>query len=708
MKNISIGVFSQIIIVLLGLISRKVFVDSLGIDYLGIDGLLTNVIAIMALVESGIGISIVYNLYKPLAENDKDKVTALIQLYKKAYKVLAIIILVISIVLFPFLMNILKDADFISNISFIYFLFVVKNMISYLNAHKWSLINADQKGYVLARMNLLFQVSTTIAKIIILVLTQNYILYLIIELFIYLLQNIVNGAIVNKRYPYIKTKVKYFVDKSTMDNLVKNVKAMFLHNIGGFLVFGTDNILIASFISVATVGLYSNYTMIINQLSALVKPILGGIGASVGNLITTESNEKTYSIFKIVYLVNFWIFSLCVIFLYNLLEPFITWWLGKELLLEKTVFIVILLNFYLTGMRTAIATFKDKAGLFVQDKYAPLIEGGINLISSLVLVKYYGLAGIFMGTTISTITTIFWTQPCIVYKHVFMKPVQSYFIKYGFFAMLTFGACFATTFICTIIVAGNDFISLVIKGMICLIVPNLIYICIFYKNAEFQYLKNIFTRIFTGLKVWIKMKRIFDLFVSLSCLLTFSLIMVVIAIIVRFKLGSPIIFKQQRPGLYGKPFFVYKFRTMTEERDSKGVLLSDQLRLTSFGQFLRKYSLDELPQLINVIKGDLSLVGPRPLLMEYLPLYTEEQAKRHHVRPGITGWAQVNGRNAITWEDKFKLDVWYVENQSFSLDLKIIYLTIVKVFKSEGISQDGHTTVEKYYGTKPGVKEGNG
>ena len=451
-KNISISIISQLVIVALGFISRKVFLDSLGVDYLGVNGLLTNVLSMMALVEGGIGLSIVYNLYKPLAENDRKKVIALVQLYKKAYALLAIIILLISICLYPFLGNLMKDADSISNITIIYFLFVAKNMISYLNAHKWSLINADQRGYVLVKMDVMFQVFTTIAKIIVLVITENYILYLVIELLIFIIQNIVNGRIVNKRYSYIKTKEKYSVDKSTKDNILQNVKALFFHNIGGFLVFGTDNMLIAAYISVATVGLYSNYTMIIGQLSALVKSVLGGIGASIGNLIATENNDKNYSIFKMVYLVNFWIISLCVIFLYNLLEPFINWWLGKGLLLEKTVFIVILINFYLTGMRTAIATFKDKAGLFIQDQYFPLIEGAINLISSLVLVKYFGLAGIFMGTAISTITTIFWTQPCIVYKNVFKKSVQSYFIKYGFFAVLTLVTCFVTTYICNFLI----------------------------------------------------------------------------------------------------------------------------------------------------------------------------------------------------------------------------------------------------------------
>ncbi len=204
------------------------------------------------------------------------------------------------------------------------------------------------------------------------------------------------------------------------------------------------------------------------------------------------------------------------------------------------------------------------------------------------------------------------------------------------------------------------------------------------------------------------MKRLFDLLISVSLLFVFFPIIVIAAILVRFKLGSPILFKQQRPGLYGKPFYVYKFRTMTDARDNSGQLLPDHIRLTSFGKFLRKYSVDELPQLFNVLKGDISLVGPRPLLMEYLTLYTEEQAKRHNVRPGITGWAQVNGRNAITWEEKFQLDVWYVENQSFWLDMKILGLTVIKVFKSEGISQNGHVTVEKFQGTKQSVKRGSG
>lgn len=194
-------------------------------------------------------------------------------------------------------------------------------------------------------------------------------------------------------------------------------------------------------------------------------------------------------------------------------------------------------------------------------------------------------------------------------------------------------------------------------------------------------------------------KKLFDFTIALLALIFFSIPMIVIGYLIRLFLGSPILFRQPRPGLNGKIFTLYKFRTMANVYDENGNFLPDEKRLTKFGNWIRRLSLDELPQLFNVLKGDLSLVGPRPLLVEYLPLYTPEQARRHEVKPGITGWAQVNGRNAISWEEKFKLDVWYVDNQSFWLDLKILWLTVCRVFQSKNINQPGHVTAEKFTGS---------
>lgn len=196
------------------------------------------------------------------------------------------------------------------------------------------------------------------------------------------------------------------------------------------------------------------------------------------------------------------------------------------------------------------------------------------------------------------------------------------------------------------------------------------------------------------------LKRLLDTVLSLFFILCFWWLYVIIAILVKVKLGSPVLFKQDRPGLNEKIFKMYKFRTMTDKKDSLGNLLPDSERLTSFGKFLRATSLDEIPEFFNILKGDMSLIGPRPLLIRYLERYTKEQSRRHEVRPGISGWAQVNGRNAISWEDKFKYDIEYVDNLSFILDLKIIILTIKKVFKSEGISQKGNATMEEFEGSE--------
>lgn len=195
------------------------------------------------------------------------------------------------------------------------------------------------------------------------------------------------------------------------------------------------------------------------------------------------------------------------------------------------------------------------------------------------------------------------------------------------------------------------------------------------------------------------MKRLFDIFASALGLLLLSPVIAIVAWQIRRKLGSPVLFRQIRPGLNGKPFEMIKFRTMRDAWDASGNPLPDSERMSPFGSFLRASSLDELPELWNVLKGDMSLVGPRPLLMEYLPLYSPEQYRRHEVRPGVSGWAQVNGRNALSWEDKFKLDVWYVDNRSFLLDLKIIFLTVKKVFIREGISAQGEATMSKFEGS---------
>ena len=321
--------------------------------------------------------------------------------------------------------------------------------------------------------------------------TQNYILYLLIECLIFIIQNVWNGKIVNKKYSYIKTKEKFSVEKDVKNSIIRNVKALFLHNIGSYCVFGTDNLLIGTFININTVGLYSNYTMVISQLKGILTTMLNGIANSVGNLIATESKAKIYDIFNVVNYICFFIYGMSVVVLYNLLEDFITFWLGDGLLLNKLTFYVILINFYITGMRNSISIFKSKGGIFVQDKYVPLIEAVINLVSSIILVRYIGLAGIFLGTTISNILIPVWIQSKLVYNNLFEKSVIEYFKKYVLYTVLMSLAVFISRYVCNTISLQNIFISLVVRGIICIIICLIVFITPVLKSKEIQYLYNV-------------------------------------------------------------------------------------------------------------------------------------------------------------------------------------------------------------------------
>ncbi|WEG11499.1 hypothetical protein PU629_15225 [Pullulanibacillus sp. KACC 23026] len=475
----------------------------MGIQYLGVNGLLTNVLAMLALVEGGVGSSIVFYLYRALATNNQYKIKALIRLYKKTYILLSIIITFLGIMLYPFLHYFLKSES-MPHIGVVYFLFIASNIVGYLNAHKVALIYADQKGYILTRINFLFSLFSMISKIVILLVTKSYIFYLAFDLLIFIVQNLCNGRLINNRYTFLKTKETTKISEEEQKGIIRNVKALFLHNLGSYIVFGTDNLLISYFIGVKTVGIYSNYIMIINQLSAFMTPILGSMGASIGNLIATEDENKTYSIFKVTYFVNFWVYSVATVFLFNLLDPFISWWLGKQFLLDQTTFYLILFNFYLTGLRGSISAFKDKSGVFLQDRYVPLIEGAINLVASIILVKDMGLSGIFLGTTISTLVTVFWVVPYLTYKHVFKRSSLSYYLTYSFYTILSIISIFLTKLICQHCVKGSDFFTLIEKGIISLIIPSVLYLFLFFKSDEFKYL----ARIFIGLLHKVNVKRI--------------------------------------------------------------------------------------------------------------------------------------------------------------------------------------------------------
>lgn len=498
-KNLIASLSITLIMTFLGFLTRKVFVDNIGVDYLGLNGLLTNILGVVSLLEGGFGASIVYNLYKPLAEKDEPRIIALIQLYRKIYRYIGIGVLVMGLAIYPFLDIFIKDGESMEYVSIVFFIFLFNSVVPYFSAFKWSLINADQKQYKLAGLNLSYQIGLNLTKLAILYYTKNYILYLLIESLFALGYNIAIIQKANRLYPYIKTKIKYQVDADTRRNIITNSKALFLHSLGGYLMHSTSNIVISSFVSIAIVGLYSNYTLITGYINTLISQALNSFSESVGNLIATESDEHVHRIFRTIFLLNFLVVAIPVIVLSNTINPFISWWLGEEYLLETMTVAIILINLYLLGLRTSTMTFKVKSGIFVQDRFSPLIQGCICLILSLIFVRYWGITGVLFAATVSILLVSFWQYPILIYKYTFKRSVKSYFITYAKYSFAALMAWASSYYLCNLL--NNDSLfGIILSSIISLFISLSLFFGLFYRTEEmksllFQYIKPMLLKI---------------------------------------------------------------------------------------------------------------------------------------------------------------------------------------------------------------------
>ena len=491
LKNIVANIGSVVVLTILGFFTRKIFIDSLGVEYLGLNGLLQNVLGMLSLVEGGIGTSIVYNLYKPLADNDQSKIIALVQLYRKIYKYIALAVFVLSLCLYPFLDVFIKNGDGLAYVSVVYFIFVANNLVGYLMADKWSLINSDQKQYKLAKYTICYQIILNLVKIGILLHFKSFVAYLLVEFFLSLVYNGIIIKVVNRLYPYICTREKYKVEPAVKANIIMNVKALFLHSIGGYLLHSTDNIIISSFIGVGVVGLYSNYMLIVSQVKALTKPILTSMKDSIGNLVAQDTEEKQYKIFKAIDLINFFIVGLVIVVLYNTLTPFVVWWLGKDYILAETVVLVMCFNYFVDEIRTSVMMYKYVSGIFTADKYVVFITSVINLVVSIVLVQYMGLVGTLLGTSIALLCTASWNWPRLVYKYTFKKSVIEYYRIYCARFLLLALLVFITAFLIQSVIGdANGFAYIVVRGVVSLVVFVLAFVLIYVKTPEFQYIRS--------------------------------------------------------------------------------------------------------------------------------------------------------------------------------------------------------------------------
>jgi O-antigen/teichoic acid export membrane protein len=500
-KNALFSFGNTFIITILSFFARKIFVEVLSTYYLGLNGLFTNLISMLSLAELGIGTAITFSLYEPLANDNKEKIKALMQFYKKAYYIIGGIIFSSGFILSFFLDYIVKESERGSGyLQLVFILFLLNTSITYLFSYKRTLITADQKKYKLIPYLTGFRAILIIAQSIVLILTQNFILYLITRIIVTLIENLVINSYINKKYMFINGKLNKDLPNSEKNTIQDNIKAMFFHKIGGFIVNGTDNILISAFINVSTVGLYSNYGLVINTVKSFLMNIFRSMTASFGNLIAKENEDKQIEVFNQFYFLAFWVFNWASLCLYILINPFIELWLGHEYLINQKIINIVLINFYLFGIRVPLDVVKTSAGIFVQDKYVPLIESFVNFIVSIVLVQYWGLIGVFIGTLASNVLVQVWYRPLIVYKYVFKTSSLVYFKKYLKYFLTLLLNIIIMSMIKNSWFYKINYLNFIYLMFICFIIPNLVILLLFYKNDNFIRSKNMIINLFRNLK----------------------------------------------------------------------------------------------------------------------------------------------------------------------------------------------------------------
>lgn len=499
--NMIASILANSLSIIIGLIARIFFIKYLGNEYLGLNGLFSNIISMLSIVELGMGSTIIYNLYKPIADNDIDTIKSLMQFYRKSYHLIGIIVFILGIVLIPFLPSIIGSTEIPVDSTIIYLLFLSDSVFSYFLSYKRSMLYAQQKDYVVQYVNMFYLITLNVAQIIVLIITKNYYLYLLIKIIFRVIENMIINIIANKMYPYLKDNQVKPLKKSIQKDIFKKIKALFFHQIGSFVINGTDNIIISKYLGIAFVGLYSNYYMIINAVRTVTKQIISATTPSVGNLLVTESKERQYSVFKKIRFANFWIACFCGVCIYIVMEPFITIWIGNEYILDNLVLLVLSINFFQKTMRDTYGAFKNAAGIFYEDRFVPIIESIVNIVISILLVKRIGLAGVFIGTIVSGLVLWLYSYPVLVYKKIFNRNYLQY-LKETIGYIITFLIIlFVTSCVSGRIIIDSIFVSLILKILICLIVPNLIIFIIFGRTSNFKYFLS------TLNVLWKKVKR---------------------------------------------------------------------------------------------------------------------------------------------------------------------------------------------------------
>lgn len=475
-RNIIFSLANQIITILLGFINRSVFIWTLGVNYLGISGLFSDILMMLSLADLGFGVALTYSMYKPLAEHDYDQLAALTGLYRRVYRIIALAVTLIGLILVPFLKYLINLRHPIPHITLYYLMFLANTVASYLVVYKTSILTADQKDYLLKKYQSIFGIAQTACMTIFLWVTHNYFVYLLIQVIFTYAQNFYASYIAEKQYPFIKKNIKMPLKKTK--EIFKNLYSVFLYKISGVLLNATDNTIISVMIGTGMVGYYSNYSMVTTQVTNLVNTVFYSLTASLGNLVVREKEHRRYKTFLAIQSVSDIVSSTSTACLFLLFQNLIQIWLGKQFLLSNLALIAITCNFYLGIILLPIWVYREATGLYQQTKYIMLLTAIINLCLSIFMAKWIGVAGVLFASAIARLLTYFWYEPILLFKKYFAVPSWVYFISVLKNVLITFIVIFVDKLIFAHFLV-NSWLSLIIKA-ICIGIISLTITVIFY------------------------------------------------------------------------------------------------------------------------------------------------------------------------------------------------------------------------------------